>query len=777
MGLVTSSQAQVSVDAGADPVTLQVVQSRLETLMRLMTRTLEQLAGTAVGREAGDYSTAFMDADGRVVAFGSAVCTHLGHEVQIIPWIYEHYGRDSVVPGDMFLSNDPYTGGSVHANDVGCVAPVFAEDELVGWVFCDMHFADVGGMVPGSFAPGAVDVVAEAVRFPPTRIYAGGRYCSEVVRAFINNTRVPTRIARDIGSEVGALNVGVRAVHDLARRYGVSRFSTVIQGLMDFSEQMFRARLRSLPDGVYECADYIEDGYRSDAIYRALLRMTIAGDELYLDFRGSSEAAPALINCARSGLIGGIIGPLIQQLATGIPFNAGVLRPIHIRSEPGTFIDAVYPSPVGLATGYGAAAVMETVFGATSMAFRSSGDPYLAARATAQWGAMHPCFIFSGASDQYGDYSLFLNMDGPGGQGQGGMEGLDGGRGNLSCLYGSVPSVEAHEASEPFLYLSREVGMDSAGAGRWRGGFGLRAAVIVWGERSSPQSGTFVTGRNAVPTRGLFGGYPSSGVYYGPIQGSPVWEAIEDGRMTTCSEAMEHFGDAFETLPSKAVWEGERFLTKGPGAEVFVMAHPGGGGYRDPLQREPGAVARDVAEGIVSAAVAEDVYGVELDGVGEPDVVRTAALREELRRGRMETTVAAAPPQAKDPARAIESSDLDFGPIVLRPSADAVECAACTVRLCGPDENWKEHAAAARGRAYDRLMRGEFGPWYRVYEHDRVELAELFCPSCGSLLSVELYLTGEPYRRDYAPLAVAREEGYDAQREHAEDPSSWISFE
>jgi N-methylhydantoinase B len=745
--------------------------------MRLMTRTLEQLAGTAVGREAGDYSTAFMDSDGRVVAFGSAVCTHLGHEVQIVPWIYEHYGREAIVPGDMFLSNDPYTGGSVHANDVGCVAPVFAESELVGWVFCDMHFADVGGMVPGSFAPGAVDVVAEAVRFPPTRIYTAGRYCPEIVRAFINNTRVPTRIARDIASEVGALSVAVRAVQDLADRYGVSRLRTIIERLMEFSEQMFRARLRTLPDGTYECADYIEDGYRSDAIYRAFLRMTIAGDELYLDFRGSSEAAPALLNCARSGLVGGIIGPLIQQLATGIPFNAGVLRPIHIRSEPGTFIDATYPSPVGLATGYGAAAVMESVFGATSIAFRASGDPFLEERATAQWGAMHPCFIFSGASDQHGEYSLFLNMDGPGGQGQGGMKGLDGGRGNLSCLYGSVPSIEAHEATEPFLYLSREIGTDSAGAGRWRGGFGLRAAVLVWGERSSRQSGTFVTGRNAVPTRGLFGGYPASGVYYGPVHGTPVWEDIANGRMTTCSEVMERHGDAFEPLPSKAVWEGERFLSKGIGAEVFVMTHPGGGGYEDPLQREPAAVARDVEDGIVSTAVATDVYGVVLDESGEPDVARTANLREALRRRRAARAAPGRPPRRVDPARAYESPALDFGPVVWRPDADAVECAVCAARVCGPEQNWKEHAATARGRAYDRLGRGEFGPWFRLYEHDRVEVAEFFCPACRALLSVELYLAGEPYRRDWAPLDVARATGYDARREHAEDPSSWISFD
>src|ERR1700742_1103870 len=241
----TAEQAPAAAD-GPSPVTLQIVHNRLVTLMKGMTRTLEQLAGTDVGREAGDYSTAFMDADGHIVAFGSAVITHLGHEVQIVPWIYEHYGRENIQAGDVFISNDPYTGGAVHSNDVGCAAPVFSEGELVGWVFCDMHFADVGGTVPGSLSPSAGDVVAEAVRFPPTRIYSAGEYREDVVRAFLNNTRIPTRIARDLAAEVGAINFGLRAIDELARQYGVRRLKEITGALQDFTEQMVRARVRQV---------------------------------------------------------------------------------------------------------------------------------------------------------------------------------------------------------------------------------------------------------------------------------------------------------------------------------------------------------------------------------------------------------------------------------------------------------------------------------------------------------------------------------------------------
>lgn len=621
-----------------DAVSLQVVHSRLETLMRLMTRTLEQLAGTAVGREAGDYSTAFMDADGRICAFGSAVITHLGHEVQIIPWIYDNFGRENIKPGDVFISNDPYTGGCVHSSDVGCTAPVFAEDTLIGWVFCDMHFADVGGMMPGSFSPSAGDCFAEAVRFPPTRIYAAGEYREDVVRAFINNTRIPTQIARDLSAEVGAVTLGVRAVADLAAQYGIDQLQHILNGLQEFSEQMFRARLREIPDGVYESADYIEDGYADDSVYRAFCRMTVAGDELLMDFRGSAPSAPALLNCARSGLVGGAMGPLIQQLATGIPFNAGCMRPLHIRSDAGSFIDAVLPTPIGLATGYGAWAVSDAAWGAASFALEASGDPYLRGRSAAQAGGGAHCSIFSGESNQFGDYSVFLNMDGPGGQGLAALEGLDGARGSNVSLWGSIPSIEAHESTEPFLYLSRELWRDSPGAGRWRGGFGLKSAVVVWGEKTSPQSGTFCSVRNAVPTVGRNGGYPASGVYYGPVSDTPVWERLEAGELLTCAEIEEEYGENFESLPSKAMWEGKRSLHKGAGGEVFIQSSPGGGGYGDPLMRDPQLVLGDIEEAIVSAAAARDVYGVVLDQQGGIDDGATEDRRHVLRARRVENT-------------------------------------------------------------------------------------------------------------------------------------------
>ena len=386
--MTSETRAEERAGANVDPVTLQVVHNRLETLMRLMTRTLEQLSGNEVTRESGDYSTAFMDADGEIVAFGSAVCTHLGHEVKIVPWILENFGREEIKPGDIYISNDPYTGGAVHSNDVALIASVFAEEELIGWVFCDLHCGDVGGMAPGSMSPDCIDVIAEAMRFPPTKIYDGGSYRPDVVRAFLNNSRIPDQLSRDLGAKIGALHIGVKAVHDLAEQYGVEELGRITAGLRDFSEAAFRERLRALPDGVYEGIDFQEDGYASDKIYRAFVRMTVAGDELFLDWRGSSESAPALINCSETGLIGGVMGPLIQQLGTGIPFNAGVMRPVHLLAERGTFINANYPTPVGVATGYGAWRVQEAFYAAASLAMQASEDEYLRERATAQWGAM-----------------------------------------------------------------------------------------------------------------------------------------------------------------------------------------------------------------------------------------------------------------------------------------------------------------------------------------------------------------------------------------------------
>jgi N-methylhydantoinase B len=628
--IMNSESSSFKSDAAeVDPVTLQVVHNRLETLMRLMSRTLEQLSGNEVTRESGDYSTAFIDADGQIVAFGSAVCTHLGHEIKVVPWILKNFGRDEVKAGDVYISNDPYSGGAVHSNDVALLAPVFSESELIGWVFCDLHCGDVGGMAPGSMSPDCIDVIAEAVRFPPTKIYDGGTYRSDVVRAFLNNSRIPEQLSRDLGAKNGALHIGVKAIQELAAQYGTAELRRITAALLDFSEAAFRARLRAIPDGVYEGVDYQEDGYANDNIYRAFVQMTVAGDEIFLDWRGSSGSAPALINCSETGLIGGVMGPLIQQLGTGIPFNAGVMRPVHIRADRGSFINAAYPTPVGVATGYGAWRVQDAFASAVSLAMQASGDEHLQRRATAQWGAMAPTYIFNGLN-QYGEYSVFVNQDSMG-EGQGAMPGLDGGRGNYTCISGSIPSIEAHERTEPFLYLTREVWCDSGGAGCWRGGWSIRDAVIVWGEKSSPQGGIWCSDRNAVPTQGLFGGYPSSGVYFGPVGQSGAWEALQEGRILTFDDLERDSWGNFQPEPSKAVWPQDRHLHKGPGGEVFVMTFVGGGGYGDPLTRDPAAVAGDVYEGVVSPHAAREIYGVAVDDDAQVDAQATEQLRIRLR--------------------------------------------------------------------------------------------------------------------------------------------------
>jgi N-methylhydantoinase B len=775
-------QRTVEAEAAYDPIQLRVVHNRLATLMRLMMETLRQLTGSPVVREGGDCSTAVMDADGRIVAFGSAVNTHLGHEVLVVPWIYDNLGRETVADGDVYMSNDPFTGGAVHPSDVGLVAPVFEAAELVAWVFCDMHFSDVGGMLPGSFSPDAIDTFAEAVRFPPTKIYAGGVHRTDVVRAFTNNTRVPDETTQDVAAMVGSINFAIQGVRNLAREYGVARLKALMTGQQRLSEELFRARLRQIPDGVYESADYIEDGYKDEGIYRAHLLMTVAGDELLLDFSQSSPPAPALLNCTTSGLLGGALGPFIQQIASDIPFNAGVMAAVHIKASD-SFINAPYPTPVGLATGYGAWAVQEAIIAAASSALQAAGGE-LAERTTAQWAAQFPCYIFTGASNQHGRRALFLSKD-TSGVGQGAMHGLDGSGGPFVSLHGSIPSVEAHEAQEPLLFLSRQNWIDSGGAGRWRGGVGIRSAVIVWGEQSSPLSGTFCTGRNAIPEYGLYGGYPASGVYYGPIAGTDAWEQLHAGEISTLDDLEQRFGGNFDSLPSKAVWQGSREIGKGAGAEVFVMTHPGGGGYGDPLARDPQSVSLDVIEGIVSAQAARGAYGVVLDAAGTVDVEATATRREQIRReriGRARDAGGAEPgpptvqPRTSQSPRAQLDGRIQIGPVAWDSGAATVSCVACEERLCAADENWKEACLVARGSASERLRSDELGSRWRIRPHDEVELAEVFCPYCHSILAVEWYLRDEPFRWTFRTLEGARAHGYDASADLAENPEGWLVF-
>jgi N-methylhydantoinase B len=761
---VTAADGEIAID----PVALRIVHNRLETLMGLMSDTIRRLTGSSVVREGGDMSTAYIDANGRLVAFGAAVSLHLGHEVLVVRWINDHVDRETIRAGDIFLSNDPFTGGAVHASDVGVVAPVFVDEALIGWVFADMHFTDVGGMLPGSFAPDAIDVYGESIRFPPTRIADARGVREDVLAAFVNNVRSPNDTRKNIAVLCSALTFGMGALQKLAREYGVRRFGELAESLQQFSEAKMRDRIAEIPDGVYEAADYIEDGYQSENVYRASLRMSVRGRDIYLDFRDSSAPAPSLLNCSKSGLIAGSIGPLMQQLASDIPFNAGVTAPIHIRADDSSFINAPAPTPVGMATAYGAWAVQDATLAAMSSALQAAGGR-LARQATAQWGGNYPVYCFSGRSDQHGRPVLFFSKD-TSGVGQGAMPGLDGSGGGFLGLFGAIPSIEAHEAEEPLLFLSRENWVDGGGPGRWRGGVGLRSAVIVWGAQSGDLSGTFCTGRSAVPPYGLFGGYPAPGVHYGVIRGGRARQAIADGMIRTLTELERDPDVSFEQLPTKCVWHGREQLAAN-GEDVFVMTHPGGGGMGDPLLREPWLVERDVREGIVSAGAAHDTYGVVLAAAGAAEPAATAERRALLRAGR-------APSGAAPASRPAEGWSAEhavrIGNVLQDLGGRQDRCADCGYVLARAGHNWKEQCSARRVNASERLNRGDVGPDNRVRAHPCVELAELFCPACSALLSVEFYLTNEPYRWSFRTLADARDAGYDAAAEHETDPQSWI---
>ncbi|MCW3023142.1 MAG: hypothetical protein JWR30_2464 [Conexibacter sp.] len=618
-----------------DPVTLEVFSNRIQNLMKLMTSTLENLAGTLVGRESGDYSTALLDRDGNTIAFGSMVGFHLGHMTSVVPWIYENYGRDSLRPGDMFLSNDPYSGGAVHSNDVGVFAPIFVDDELVGWTGCDMHCMDVGGALPGSFVPNAIDVVAEACRFSPVRIYGGGEYRPDVVRAFLVNTRLPERVGQDISAEVGANHYALKIVEETVREFGVEGYLQLVEDVKAFSEARTRQRIEEeLVDGVYEYTDYEEHDFVSHTLYPIRVRLTVSGSELFFDFSGTAAQAPSLINCARSGLKGAVMAALLMQLVPDIPFNSGVMRPVRVFSEGGTINDCTAPAPVSLATAMAAWRTVDVVSGVLTRAVDASPSQFLRERATACWGGTWPVYVLSSTSDQYGQYSVFLNMDGSG-EGSGALRGVDGARGSSVLLAGRVPSVEAHELTEPNLYIARRIWADSAGAGRWRGGWSFQEIVTPWGEKAADQSGTFCTSRNAVPTPGAFGGYPGSGVFYGVIEGADITGAVADGRLPSWDDL--DVDGTIEILEAKEVWEGRRHLRKGH--DAFVMTFAAGGGFGDPLERDPDSVRADADEGIISVEAARQAYGVELtptaDGTFEVDLERVEEHRAAVRAARL----------------------------------------------------------------------------------------------------------------------------------------------
>src|SRR5688572_29373747 len=344
-----------------DPITVELVKNALESIADEMAVTVQRTARSFVLKEAMDYSTALFDARGEMIAQGTCLPLHLGSMPAAVRAVLRTYGG-AIAPGDLFGLNDPYDGGS-HLPDVIMVKPVFVGDTLVGYSSVMAHQTDIGGRVAGGNASDSTEIYQEGLRIPPIRLYERGRPNDAVFRMIARNVRVPDTVLGDLHSEIAACTVGERQLLDLVAQYGHAELDAICRELLDYTEAFTRAEIRKLPDGEYGFTDYLDDdGIDPDPI-RIQVTITVRGDEMDVDFTGTSSQVKGAINSVLTFTASTAWACIRSVLDRTIPNNAGFFRPIRVTAPERTIVNPSPPAAVA-ARGLTAFRIADTVFGA-----------------------------------------------------------------------------------------------------------------------------------------------------------------------------------------------------------------------------------------------------------------------------------------------------------------------------------------------------------------------------------------------------------------------------
>jgi len=611
-----------AVDA-VDPLTYEVIRHRLTSITEEMGEALKRMSGSVVVTDCNDFDAAIMDEVGDVVQVG-LYNTELAASLDMAAsWtLRNRCRRPGIGPGDMFLCNDPWVGGGLHQNDVSLFAPLFVDGELFCWTGAVAHQVDLGGVSPGSWSVGATDVFWESLPTPPVKIVEGGQIRDDIEDVYLRRSRVPKLVALDLRAKIGANNVAHERLRALCQKYGAATVKAVMRRTMNDAETRLRAKLSELPDGSWTSVAHQDSARAGDrGIYKIVLTLTKAGDRLTFDFTGTDPQVDGLINCTLTGLRGGIMPVILTMLCGDIPWApGGIYRCIDIISEPGTINNCTFPAGIGKAS---VASGWATTNVATEcLAGLLDAHPEHRRRVMSVCCGTWDFALLAGVDQRGGGFVTMLCDSMAGGLGaRSDSDGVD--TGGLACIpMGRVADVEMNEFAFPMLYLWRREEADSGGPGRFRGGVGASSCFIPY---DSPLGGVHLVvsapGKALPLAAGTSGGLPAGTQYDVLVRGSSIRGALAQGWIPSSLEAVG--GD-------RELVAAHHETDLGPD-DVYYTHWQGGGGYGDPLLRDPAAVAADVRAHKVSRRGAEEVYGVEFDEhghiAGEATERRRAALR------------------------------------------------------------------------------------------------------------------------------------------------------
>jgi len=577
-----------------DPITLEVVCEGLIAIVREMRATVIRASYSPVIWDMDDFSCALFDPLGQMIAQSE---DHPGH-VLPMPWSVRCAMEDfegDLRPGDVILLNDSYRGGT-HLNDVTMLYPLFDGDELIIFPAVRAHWSDVGGGAPGSYSGLNTNIYQEGVRIPPIKIVEEGRLNRAAMALLLNNMRLPEDRRGDFNASLGACRIAESRIRRLLAKYGRKTVLDCITLNLDRSERRLRARIATLPRGEYVYEDYLEF-YQEGGFDPVLMRLTltIAGDEIVADFTGSSPQVPGVVNSTLATTGAGVLVAVKAVLDPEGPINHGTFRPIRLLAPEASIVDVKLDAPAG-AHGEVRKRAVSVMLGALAQVVPAlvSGD---------LCGTSFPNAMGGRDGRRQRDYVYY---EAPAGGNGAFLEG-DGASAWGNIDFGNVRTIQSAEALEsgmPLHVERSELRCDSGGEGTTRGGLGLRRELrLLEGESRY----SVLSDRAVLPPFGVAGAGPAAPVKVSLRRDGAEIDFATPGKVT---------GVAIRA------------------GDIVVMQSAGGGGYGDPLAREPDRVRDDVRAGYVSPERARLGYGVLLTSNGEVDIPATQAERARLTKAR-----------------------------------------------------------------------------------------------------------------------------------------------
>ena len=583
-----TSPAKAQGRPAVDPITLEVVRAGLTSIVHEMSITMDRTSYSTIIREVHDYSCVLFDSKGRLVAQAEGIPIFNGSMNFVIDKVLEKFPVSSMKPGDIFISNDPYTGGGTHKNDINIVMPIFWDDTVVMLSASKAHHLDIGGKDPGSWSSDARNTFQEGLSIPPMQLASEGVTNEAITEILFANMRVPQLSRGDFAAQIAAGKTAEMRAHSWLSKNGAKLFHDAVDELIAHGERITRAAIERIPNGVYEAKGFADADGVSDDPVKLHVTVTVEDSDIHVDFTGSDKQRNgAAGNCHWVNTVSMTREFMMFLSDVALGGNEGSYAPIHVTAPEGSVFKPSYPAPVTTGMGDMGTRLVELLFQA--MADVLPND------VIAGTFGNFSCLTLAGFDPETRDEFVHFS---PYAGGWGGRAYADGNSAMVSLGSGDNFNVpcETMETKYPNLHaVSYRLRDNSAGAGRHRGGLGIAYDYQI----KVPGEFTVALDRDKFPPYGLFGG-------------------------------SEGEGSCFVVNPGK---NDERRFARASGQPLepgTLVSHrtAGGGGYGKPFERPAEAVLEDVLDEYVSLDDARALYGVVIDPADMTvDRAETAKLR------------------------------------------------------------------------------------------------------------------------------------------------------